>query len=187
MKQIRWSFLIVLLAGAAIGAMAVIHYRMSGAGGSGDLRIRILKHERKLQVWRGATVLATYRIALGRKPVGTKLREGDMRTPEGAYYVCGKNPRSQFYRSLEISYPNGADADRGLKSGVITREAATQIKRAIRAHGEPPQHTAMGGEVFIHGGGTTRDWTWGCIALEDADMRWLYDHVDAGTPVIIEP
>jgi lipoprotein-anchoring transpeptidase ErfK/SrfK len=40
--------------------------------------------------------------------------------------------------------------------------------------------------LFIHGNGSQSDWTWGCVALDDKDIRELFDAVPIGTPVTIE-
>ena len=50
----------------------------------------------------------------------------------------------------------------------------------------PPQKTALGGEVYIHGNGSQSDWTWGCVALDDKDIRELFDAVTVNTKVMIE-
>src|SRR5207245_1404174 len=111
---------------------------------------------------------------LGLDPVSPKVREGDNATPEGEFYVCVKNPQSKYYLSLGISYPAPADADRGLRSGVITPSQHEAIVHAHRGHTTPPRNTSLGGQVFIHGRGSSSDWTWGCVALDDPDMRELY-------------
>ena len=82
-----------------------------------------------------------------------------------------KNPQSEFVLSLGLSYPNRADAERGLKAGLITRRQHRQIVESDRAGGCPPWNTPLGGEIFIHGSGSTTDWTWGCVALDDDDIR----------------
>ena len=51
----------------------------------------------------------------------------------------------------------------------------------------PPWDTSLGGEIFIHGGGTASDWTWGCVALENDAVRELFDAVPPGTVVSIKP
>ena len=101
--------------------------------------------------------------------------------------MCVKNPKSKFYLSLGLSYPNEQDAARGLKAGVITQSQYEEIAGAIRRRGQPPWKTPLGGEIFIHGHGATGDWTRGCIALDDEPMRALYEVVPAGTPVTIRP
>jgi murein L,D-transpeptidase YafK len=103
-----------------------------------------------------------------------------------------KNPRSKYFRSLCISYPNAEDAERGLAAGLIDREQHAQILAAIRLHAMPPQRTGLGGEIYIHGRGAgepsseLKDWTRGCIALDNPAMQELYDRVPIGTPVLIE-
>jgi murein L,D-transpeptidase YafK len=160
-------------------------------------RILIKKGERKLYLYRrenGKERLAkTCQIALGNNPTGTKRRQGDGATPEGDYYITHKNARSKFYLSLGVSYPNIADADQGLKDGLITKAQHQAITRAIRDKTKPPQNTKLGGDIFIHGGGTgklfglIRDWTLGCVALENDEMKELFDLVPAQTPVKIVP
>jgi murein L,D-transpeptidase YafK len=98
-----------------------------------------------------------------------------------------KNDRSSFYLSLGLTYPNEEDAARGLDAGLITRAQHRRIVGAVRAGRCPPWKTALGGEIFIHGGGTASDWTAGCVALENPEIKELFDSVPAGTPVRILP
>lgn len=150
-------------------------------------RLVVRKAQRQLLVYSGDTLLKTYRVGLGGKPVPPKERQGDLATPEGAYVVCIRNPRSQFLLSLGLSYPNATDADRGLKAGLINRSQHRRILESARTGGCPPWNTRLGGEIFIHGRGSATDWTWGCVALDDDDMRELYPRIPVGTPVVIEP
>ncbi len=131
--------------------------------------------------------MRVFRVALGFEPAGDKVREGDGRTPEGEFYVCVKNEKSKFCLSLGLSYPNAEDAERGLREGLITREQHVQISSAVGRGARPPWDTALGGEIFIHGGGTARDWTRGCVALADEHVRELFDAVPLGTHVRIDP
>ncbi|MBK9089878.1 MAG: L,D-transpeptidase [Holophagales bacterium] len=150
-------------------------------------RLVVRKARRELLVYSGERVLKTYRVGLGLDPVSPKKRKGDLATPEGSYVVCMKNPRSQFVLSLGLSYPNPADAARGLKTGLISRRQHGQIVESARVGRCPPWNTPLGGEVFIHGSGSATDWTWGCVALDDDDVRELYPRIPVGTPVVIEP
>lgn len=156
-------------------------------GGRGGLRIVVTKQARQLVLFSGAKAIRTYRVGLGFNPTGAKTRKGDGRTPEGDYYVCGKNPRSAFYLSLALSYPNVDDARRGRRERRITEAQYSKIARAIRRRRQPPWDTPLGGEIFIHGNGAQSDWTLGCIALEDQDIRELYRRVPVGTRVRITP
>lgn len=72
-------------------------------------KILVIKHKRKLYLLSGDDIVRKYRVALGRNPKGHKQYEGDMRTPEGNYIINDKNPTSNFYKNLGISYPNQND------------------------------------------------------------------------------
>lgn len=150
-------------------------------------RIVVKKAERKLLLYSDDKLVRTYRIGLGLTPVGDKVRQGDRRTPEGDFYIFTKNDKSAFYRSLGISYPNAAHAQRGLRDGLITKAQYDSIMRALKARTTPPQNTRLGGDIYIHGNGAGSDWTWGCVALEDRDVRELFQAIPVGTPVRIEP
>ncbi len=131
-------------------------------------RIEIHKGDRRLYAFAGERKIKDYRVKLGFSPVGHKLREGDGRTPVGKYVVDRKNPRSLFHLSLGLSYPNRNDI------------------RLAEARGVKP-----GGDIFIHGQPNkvkkplNYDWTEGCIAITNSEMRSLYRIVDIGTPVHI--
>jgi murein L,D-transpeptidase YafK len=150
-------------------------------------RIVVKKEERKLFLYSGDKLVRTYRIGLGLSPLGDKVRQGDRRTPEGDFYIFTKNDKSAFYLSLGISYPNATHAARGLRDGLINRTQYDTIMQALNAHRAPPQNTKLGGDIYIHGNGSRSDWTWGCVALEDADVRELFNAVTVGTPVTIKP
>jgi murein L,D-transpeptidase YafK len=149
-------------------------------------KIVVSKSKRLLQLYSDGEVVKTYRVGLGLSPVEDKVRAGDRRTPEGDFYICMKNSHSQFYLSLELSYPNQKHADPGLRDGLITRAQHNQIVSGLNRKGVPPQNTRLGGELFIHGNGSQSDWTWGCVALDDKDIRELFDSVPVGTPVTIQ-
>jgi murein L,D-transpeptidase YafK len=150
-------------------------------------RIIVYKSERKLEFYSDKTLLRTYRVGLGFSPVADKQREGDGATPEGDFYIFVKNNKSAYYLSLGVSYPNAEDAERGLREGLITRPQYNVILEAIRKKTAPPQYTKLGGLIYIHGHGSRSDWTLGCVALENENMKELYDAVSVGTPVTIKP
>src|SRR5947209_9696252 len=118
-------------------------------------RIVISKSTRRLELYSDGRVVRTYQIALGLNPTDDKERPGDRRTPEGDFYICLKNDRSQFYLSLGLSYPNEEDAARGLRAGRITQAQHDAIVHAIQHKQRPPWNTPLGGEVMLHGGGTS--------------------------------
>ncbi len=138
-------------------------------------QVVVLKAERKLLLMRNNQVLRTYRVSLGGNPVGAKTRKGDSKTPEGEYVLDRRNPKSQFYRSIHISYPNADDVSRARKLGF-----------------------SPGGDLFIHGlPGWVKphskhrlppDWTDGCIAVTtNHEMEEIWHAVADGTPIIIKP
>ncbi|MGR3468535.1 MAG: L,D-transpeptidase family protein [Shimia sp.] len=131
-------------------------------------QINVFKEQRLMRLMHHQEVLEEYRFELGFAPTGHKEQRGDGRTPEGVYYIDRKNPNSKFYLSIGISYPNANDRAHAAALGVNP-----------------------GGDIFIHG--TPRkfrgddDWTMGCLAVTDKQMRDIYAMVNVGTPIVILP
>lgn len=150
-------------------------------------RLVVRKSERKLEIFDGEKLVKTYRIVLGFAPEGDKETEGDGKTPLGEFYVFTKNDQSRFYLSLGLSYPSADDAARGIRENLISQEEHDAIVKAIGEKRMPPQKTRLGGEIYIHGGGTENDWTWGCMALSNEEMKELFDAVPLGAKVTILP
>ena len=150
-------------------------------------KIVVFKSKRILQLFDGNQLLREYPIALGSNPIGHKYLEGDRATPEGDYYISHKNPKSQFYLSLGISYPNIKDAQYALNKKYISQAQYEQITTANQNKASPPQKTAMGGDIMIHGNGSAKDWTWGCIALNGGHIKELYSVITEKTPIRILP
>ena len=152
-----------------------------------DPRIVVYKAKRRLELYSDGTLVRAYKVGLGLNPVPDKTRQGDRATPEGEFYVFTKNDKSAFYLSLGLSYPNVEDAERGLRDKLISRAQHDAIVRAIKRKATPPQNTALGGDIYIHGNGASSDWTWGCVALENEHMKELFDAIPVRTPVTIKP
>jgi murein L,D-transpeptidase YafK len=137
-------------------------------------KILVLKSERKLQLLKAGRVLREFEVSLGLAPVGPKQREGDYRTPEGVYHVETRNPSSDYFLSIKVSYPDAADRARAQAKGV-----------------DP------GGQIMIHGlpnqpkYETQRyrgwDWTDGCIAVSNSDMVDIWLMTQESTPIEIRP
>lgn len=138
------------------------------------MRIVIEKKQRLLRLMDGETELLRCRVALGREPLGHKQREGDGRTPEGSYTLCLVKEQGKWGRSLGLSYPNAADAAAALADGRIDENTCRAILTRLQAGQRPPWGTPLGGEIYIHEGGSKEDWTQGCIALDEADMDRLF-------------
>lgn len=149
--------------------------------------ILISKKRRRLELYDAGILLRVYRIALGHSPVADKIREGDGATPEGTFYVCTKNPESRYHRFIGISYPNTEDAARGLRSGLIDTTQYRKLTSALERGRRPAWDTPLGGKLGLHGGGNSRDWTLGCVALTDEASEELFEIIPYGTPVTIRP
>ena len=152
-----------------------------------NARLVVRKSERKLYVFDGEKLIKTYEIVLGFTPIGDKEISGDGKTPEGEFYVFTKNEQSKYFLSLGVSYPNAEDAERGLKANLISQDERDAILQAIKNNKMPPQDTRLGGAIYIHGGGIFKDWTWGCMALRDEEMKEVFDVAQVGTNIKIEP
>ncbi len=147
------------------------------------MQIVIRKGERRLFLLNaaGETVFSA-RVALGSAPAGPKERKGDGKTPEGTYFICLKK-QGKYGPSLGVSYPSEADARRlGADEALIGC-----IRRRALIGERPPWGTFLGGEIYIHGGGAEKDWTAGCIALNDADAETLFALAPMGTKILILP
>jgi len=150
-------------------------------------KIVVIKDERLLLAYANGAPVMQSAVLLGGGS-GHKFLEGDGCTPEGKYYVCTKNEKSKFFRSLGISYPNREDAQAAIEAGRITQEQYAQICAANDAQTRPPWDTPMGGFIMIHGEhpeGREGDWTAGCVAVSNETMAWLFEHVPMKTPVEI--
>ncbi len=149
--------------------------------------IIIKKTQRALEVYDDGKLKKSFKVVLGFAPTGDKDVEGDGKTPEGEFYVFTKNSESRFHVSLGLSYPSKDDAKRGLAAGLISKKERDEIVSAIDDKKMPPQKTALGGEVYIHGGGIERDWTWGCVALKNEEIEEIFRVIPVGTKVTILP
>lgn len=131
-------------------------------------------------------VPACFAVALGASPVGDKARQGDERTPVGTFRITHKNPTSMFHLSLGLDYPQARYAEAAYAEKRIDAATRDKVVAADKANSRPPMNTALGGDIFLHGGGPSpRDWTDGCVAIENTEMDWLYATVSSGTTVII--
>ena len=148
-------------------------------------RIVVETSSRTLMLFRGNSLMALFPIALGRNPHRTRELAGDGRTPHGRFYVCRIDPRSEHRWSFLLSYPNAPAARRGFEKGQIDQKTYQKILRTLERHETPPQATALGGGIQIHGGGRHHDWTQGCMALENSHIEQLARFIRIGTPVLI--
>ncbi|MCI0469743.1 MAG: L,D-transpeptidase family protein [Nitrospirae bacterium] len=137
-------------------------------------KVLVIKSKRIMMLLKDGDIIKTYKVALGKNPVGKKIYQGDKKTPEGTYILDYKNPESSYHLSIHISYPNELDAINAKKNGL-----------------------RPGGDVAIHGLSKDRadfdklhnlvDWTDGCIAVTNKEMEEIWQLVSVGTPIVIKP
>ena len=137
--------------------------------------VLVRKKERLLYLYSGNEAVRIYPIALGKQPEGQKQKEGDSRTPEGIYTLDWRNPNSRFSRSIHVSYPNRNQM-------LAATEAGIDPGGEIMIHGQPSDWSERINLTFKE-----QDWTEGCIALENQDMIEVWNLVNDGTPIKIEP
>jgi len=159
------------------------------------IELVIDRSEHSLQVQKNGATLKTFKVAFGNGGRKAKLRQGDHRTPLGTYRIRVIRSSDSFHLFVQLNYPNVKDAIRGLDNNVITK---AQYNAILDAHIEsrlPPQNTALGGQIGIHGIGNETeekieihdfiDWTKGCIAMRNHEIEELSRFIEIGTRVRI--
>lgn len=116
-----------------------------------DIYVRAFKAQNEMELWgRDSrtdeyTLIKTYRICALSGVLGPKRWEGDRQVPEGFYFIADYNPRSDFYLSMLVNYPNYSDL--------------------LLSNKERP-----GGDIYIHGGCQTV----GCLPMTNNIIQELY-------------
>jgi hypothetical protein len=131
---------------------------------NGAAEILIDKKNYFLEIVLGGRGVKRYPVSLGRNPLGRKVQQDCLTTPEGKYAIGYFKPQSQFYKAIGINYPTAIDRaryTRALRRGLLDAE-----------DGEKP---SIGGAVQIHGGGIGNNWTWGCVAMRNPDIKELFE------------
>ncbi len=163
----------------------------------------VKKSKYKAYYIKNEKIIKQYEIALGQKPVGRKEKDGDLKVPEGIYSVVKKSKgpfdHSQVWfneylgtRWIKLNYPNIQDAEIGLKNEIISKEDYNSICKAVKENKCPPQNTALGNGIGIHGwkgdweNDGDRDITWGCVSFHKNDLEEIFDKLSIGSVVIIE-
>lgn len=137
-------------------------------------KVLVIKSERRLQLISRGEPLKTYRISLGKQPLGAKEREGDKRTPEGFYWLDWRKVSTRYNLAMHVSYPNISDSAKARREGL-------EPGGMIMIHGTPLDEEYP--EWYFH----TLDWTEGCIAMRNDDMREVWSLVKDGTMIEIRP
>lgn len=170
----RVCLIVAVLAGGLLAPPPGLAAVDGVARGAAVDKVLVLKGERRLLLLHVGRTVRSYRVALGRNPVGAKARQGDGRTPEGLYRLDWRNPESRFHRSLHVSYPNAADRARARRHGAPPGGD-------IMLHGLPPAAAWIGADHVL------TDWTEGCIAVTNREIEEIWRLVADGTPIEIRP
>jgi len=132
------------------------------------------KSDRELHLLNKGEIIRTFKIALGIRPEGDKKKEGDFRTPEGRYLLDLRNPNSDYFLSIHVSYPSADDRREAQQNGV-------DPGGAIMIHGQPNEPKRS--ETYYK----TQDWTNGCIAVSNSDMIDIWLMTGDNVPIEIRP
>jgi murein L,D-transpeptidase YafK len=194
----RTGGVVVVTAAVVLAGCALSHFRptssnMPAAGVGSDDNDRIAwaadepyvvvvrKSCRTLDVYRYGERMESFPAVFGLGGSGSKLFEGDRRTPTGLYTIVDKWPHPRWRYFFLLDYPNPDDVHRywlAMEAGDIPR----------RGDG----YASVGGAIGIHGTDRPKlnragvDWTWGCVSLENSDVERLARLVPIGTLVLIE-
>ena len=136
--------------------------------------VLVIKSQNKMYLKKEDEIIKEYDVVFGANPKGHKEKEGDERTPEGKYILDYKKSDSAYYKSIHISYPNEEDIKKAKEKGV---DPGGQIM----IHG---QRNYFGWLAFIM---QWFNWTDGCIAVTNSEMDEIWNAVDIGTPIEIQP
>ncbi|AUB81176.1 L,D-transpeptidase family protein [Candidatus Thiodictyon syntrophicum] len=168
--------------GLAAALAAVYALTLGGCGGEQATtkvayadRVLVKKSERKLQLLKNGKVLKEYRVALGANPAGHKMQEGDKRTPVGDYVLDWRKPNSDYHRAIHVSYPNAQDVQ-------LAKALGVSPGGSIMVHGLPNYVTSP----VVRAEYQRRDWTNGCIAVNDQEIEEIWRLVRDGTPIRIQ-
>ncbi|MDB4937220.1 MAG: hypothetical protein JWP87_4192, partial [Labilithrix sp.] len=152
-----------------------------------DDYVVVRKSKRNVALCKSGSLVKNLRSGLGFAPTGDKVKQGDGKTPEGVFYVPRLVPSSTYYKAFLLSYPSVEDAARGVNAGLITQNQRSQIESAHAACVEPPQDTMLGGDLELHGNGSSADWTAGCVALDDSGIDLLWSSIGVGDTIVVLP
>jgi murein L,D-transpeptidase YafK len=119
-------------------------------------------------------LIKEYKVVFGANPKDHKQKEGDERTPEGKYVLDYKNENSSFYKAIHISYPNENDTAKAKYLGINPGSL-------IMIHG---QKNGLGWLSWLS---QQFNWTNGCIAVTNKEMDEIWELIDEGASIDIQP
>jgi murein L,D-transpeptidase YafK len=115
-----------------------------------DIFLRAFKSQNEMELWARNNeageykLIKTYHICAISGLLGPKRTQGDRQVPEGFYFIEDFNPKSDYFLSLQINYPNYSDK--------------------VLGNGK------SGGDIYIHGGCVTI----GCMPMTNDGIQEIY-------------
>ena len=138
-------------------------------------KIVVIKSKRVMVLFdENENVLSRHRISLGKNNIGTKLKQGDYKTPEGTYRVIDKRKDKVYYKEILISYPSQEDRSRSKGLGFSPGGGIT-------IHAQPNWNWDGHGNDYTLG----NDWTEGCMAVTNKGMDTIWKMIKLGTSIEI--
>ena len=158
-----------------------------------DVHVLVDTSAGTLAVMQGERVIRVFEdVAIGRYGVTETKQRGDNMTPLGHFAIGWITAKTRYHRFIGLNYPDLETASIAFFNGLITKNEWLEIRRASKEDRRPPQNTALGGMIGIHGLGDadievhrTYNWTNGCVALTNDEIDELLEWVEVGTPVEI--
>jgi len=158
-----------------------------------DVWLAIDTDQLSLAVMQGDTALEVFEnIAIGSNGPTLSKRRGDSTTPLGEFTITQIRPSQRFELFMAINYPNLDHTERAFQEQRIDAGEYRALKYNLERGQPPPQGTSLGGQLGIHGVGRgdmkvheTVNWTEGCIALTNEQLRDLAKWVVVGTRVVV--
>ena len=182
----------VLLCLVALTLGAVLPHGAARAEGKvTESRILVDTKQHTLSVFRGGVLLERfYNVSIGRNGFALDRMRGDGTTPLGTFRIDRIHRKSRFVLFFGIDYPRPEHAHRAFHAGLIDTYDYQRILDAFERNESPPQDTPLGGQLGIHGLGTgdprihgAVDWTQGCVALSNEQVKRLSRWVRVGMRV----
>lgn len=203
MRNCFWTFLCALLA-VPVASHAAPGFAVPAELSEHERVLVVDKTNARAQLFRKGALAGSYEVGLS-QVAGRKEKQGDLKMPEGQYRVVEKlkgpfdarKDWSKAYlgtRWIRLDYPNEVDAASGLKAGLIRQAEFDAISAAARQGKTTPGNTALGGGIGIHGWVSagwrddgSRALTWGCVSMHAQDLEEVFDILQLGDVVLIQP